>query len=54
MNEELLEAAKKAINEYHGDTSVSQQTTMEGLEELRDDITAMIEAIKHDMKTSGE
>jgi len=43
--EDLLEAAKDAINAVFGDTSVSRGDTREALKELRDDIEVMLETL---------
>lgn len=52
-NEKLLQTAREAIQAYHGDTSVSQETTLDGLEELQSELVGMIDAIKADIKSSG-
>ncbi len=52
--DELVKIAKAAINTVFSDTAVSQETTVEYLEELRDEIIVMINAIKEDIKFDGE
>ena len=48
-NEKLLEAARKAIEELFGDTSVSVQTAIENLQSLRDEIEINIHALQADL-----
>ena len=48
-NEKLLEAARMAIEELFGDTSVSVQTAIENLQSLRDEIEITIEALRADL-----
>jgi osmotically-inducible protein OsmY len=49
-HERLLDAAKEAVSKVFGDTSVSQQTTIESLEDIADDINGMIAGIKEDIQ----
>lgn len=49
-HERLLDEAKEAISKVFSDTSVSQQTTIESLEDLADDLNGMIEGIKEDIR----
>jgi hypothetical protein len=44
-NDELIEAAKKAITDLFGDTSVSKSTTRENLNELISEIEIMIDTL---------
>ncbi len=53
-NAELLTSAKDAVRAYHGDTSVSMQTTLDGLRGIREDISAMIDACERDLADSEE
>ena len=46
----LLQRAEKAIEELFSDTSVSQETTLDSLETLVEDLGLRIEAIKCDME----
>lgn len=50
MNKRLLKAALNAIERLFSDTSVSQEKTLESLDELRDDINVKMECIKTDLK----
>lgn len=50
MNKRLLKEALDAINKVFSDTSVSQETTMDTLRELRDDIEMKMECIRVDLK----
>lgn len=52
-HDRLVDAAKEAISKVFGDTSVSQQTTIESLEDLADDLNGMIEGIKEDLRVNG-
>jgi hypothetical protein len=45
---QLMENAKVAIDKVFGDTSVSQATTRDSLEELRDEIEMKLESIPHE------
>lgn len=49
-HDEKVEAAKAAIGDVFGDSSVSQQQTIEALEELAGEIEGYIAAIKSDME----
>lgn len=51
VKDDYMEAAKKAIDDLFSDTTVSQQTTVDKLEELRDEIEMKIDAIKGDIKS---
>jgi hypothetical protein len=48
-NEELYQAAEKAVDELHSDTSVSVETAIENLSTLRDHIRTLIDALKCDI-----
>ena len=48
-NEQLLENARKAIEELFSDTSVSVQTAIENLQCLKDEIDISITALKADL-----
>lgn len=52
--DELVEIAKAAINTVFSDTTVPQETTVEHLTELRDEIIIMINAIEKDIKFEEE
>ena len=43
-----VEDAKRAIETVNGDTSVSPEDTYDALDELRDYITEMLQALKDD------
>lgn len=45
----LKDNAKNAINALHGDTTVSQEQTLESLEEIREDLTVMIDTLKQEL-----
>lgn len=45
----MLKKAKKAISDLFGDTSVSPEETLSYLEELRDEIDSLIDAIELDL-----
>lgn len=47
---QLVQRASKAIEELFSDTSVSQETTLDDLDMLVEDIGMRIEAIKCDME----
>lgn len=47
-HDELLEAAKTALNAVFGDQSVSQAKTRESLHELRGDIDVMLDTLTED------
>ena len=49
-HEELVQAAKDAINAVFSDTTVPQSTTMESLEELEAEIEVSIQALREDME----
>jgi predicted RNase H-like HicB family nuclease len=44
-HDELLEAAKEAINKVFGDMNVSKDKTRKSLEELRDDIKTLLDTL---------
>ena len=46
----LIELAKEAIIELFSDTSVGKETTIESLEEVRDDIDFKIQCLKEELK----
>lgn len=48
-NEELLEKAKKAIDDLFSDRSVSVETAIENMEELQGDIESKIDALNCDL-----
>lgn len=48
--EELREAAQEAINEVHGFTDVTQQQTLEALEDLAEDLSLKINMLKEEIK----
>lgn len=48
-NEQLIENARKAIEELFADTSVSVQTAIENLQSLKDEIDISITALKADL-----
>lgn len=48
MNDKKQQALD-AIDELFGDTSVSATTTLENLEEIRDEVESKIECIKADL-----
>ena len=50
MKTKKLEAAKKAIEDVGCDTSLPLETTLEQLEELRDDLEARINGLKGDLR----
>lgn len=43
-----LEELKQGIEDYFGDTSRSEEETVDGLSELRDDIEMRLEALSSD------
>ncbi len=45
----LVERAKEAAQAVHGDTTVSQDQTIESLRELIDEIEVMISAVEQDI-----
>jgi hypothetical protein len=48
MHDELMNAAKKAINEVFGDRSVTKAKTREALHELEDDLLVCLHALEED------
>lgn len=50
--EKKVEVAKEAIQDIFGDTSVSQRTTIDALDVLRDEIDIMILSIESDLNES--
>lgn len=44
-HDDLVEAAKQAINKVFGDQSVGRETTKESLEELASDIEVMLDTL---------
>jgi len=50
MTKKKLAKTLAAIEELFSDTSVTQENTLEQLEEVRDDIDMKIECIKNDLK----
>ena len=46
-HKDRLEAAKKAVDELHSDTSVSLEETEASLCDLREHIDVLIDAVKH-------
>lgn len=50
----LLEEAKRAIEELFSDKSVSLETALENMEILRDEIEMYIDAIKGDIRRRDE
>ncbi len=50
-NEQLLNTAKEAVEAFFGDTDVSPETTLEGLEELQSIIDGHVESIQSDIKS---
>ena len=48
--DELVEAAKAAIDEVFGDTSVSPEETLSRMEELRSCIESSVDALRADLK----
>jgi hypothetical protein len=44
------EAARKAIDNLFGDTSVDKQVTLDDLDELQSDIDNKIDCLKEDIK----
>ena len=50
----LLEAAKQAINEVFGDSTVAPEQTLEWLEELFDEINMLIAAVELDIERAAE
>jgi hypothetical protein len=49
-HERLINAAEKAIDALFSDMTVSQQTTLDDLEELRGEIDFKCVALKEDMR----
>lgn len=49
QHDRLVQEAEEAINAVFGDKSVSQQQTIDSLENLQDLISTSIEAIKSDV-----
>jgi iron-sulfur cluster repair protein YtfE (RIC family) len=47
---ELVEQAKEAINEVHGFTDVSQESTLEALEELASELETKIMCLREELK----
>lgn len=52
--DKLVKIAKAAINTVFSDTTIPQETTVEHLTELRDEIDVMINAINEDIKNDEE
>lgn len=50
----LVIAAKTAINEVHGDTSVDQQHTLDSLRDIREHIDTQIEALEDDLENDDD
>jgi gas vesicle protein len=48
--ETLVEAAREAVNEVHGFTDVSQEETLEALEELASELETKIGALREELK----
>ncbi len=48
-----LQAARRAIDDLFGDTSVSQEATLEAMQELQADIDGKIYALKGDIDAQG-
>lgn len=46
-----LQELKKAVQDFFGDTSRSQQDTLDGLESLSDDIYGYTESLKADIQS---
>jgi hypothetical protein len=52
--DELVDAAKEAIDEVFGDTSVSKETTMERMKDLRSHIDDSMTSLREDIKREEE
>lgn len=52
-NEELYEAAVNAANALHADRSVSMEKALDNLENLRDEIQGLIDAVESDIEQNG-
>jgi hypothetical protein len=52
-SEELLEAALEAIREVHGDTSVSQEETLQSLQTIIDEAEMLADAVRKDIESDG-
>ena len=46
----LLEKARQAISELHGDTSVGMQQTVDSLTELADDLELKIDTLQEEIE----
>lgn len=44
-----VEEVKKAISKLYGDTSVPMERTLERMEEIRDEVEIMIDAIRSEL-----
>jgi len=53
-NEELLQRAEDAINELHGDTSVSLDVCLENLQQLGAQLGSLIEAVTQELLSSDD
>jgi len=53
-HDRLLEAAKKAADVLHSDTSVSAHETFDSLRDLRDHIEVLMDAVASTMPTDNE
>lgn len=49
-NKCLLEAAIAAIDEFHGDTSVSQEETLEGLKDIRSHVALLCQTLEDEIQ----
>jgi hypothetical protein len=49
-----VQAAKDAINAVFSDTSVPQETTLESLRELRDELDIVVDCVEQDLARAKE
>ena len=52
-HEHLCRQAAEAISEVHSDMDVSLETTLSSLEELREHLDMLIDAVEHDIKSAN-
>jgi hypothetical protein len=53
-HDQLCDAAKKAIDRVHGDTSVSLGMTLESLSDVRDHLDVLIDAVECDLARQAD
>ena len=53
-NHPKYEAAREALSDVHGDTTVDRETTRDALQELAADIDGMLEALNEDERAEAD